>query len=198
MAEARRVGILGGTFDPPHIGHLVLGLNTFQELSLARVLLVVSHMPWQKLDARQITPAATRLELVRAAVAGHPGLEACDLEITLGGESSTVRTLEALREREPNLEPVLVLGADAAAGIPTWRRASQLAGLADLAVACRGGHADEAPNLSFWPKPVAWVSSPGIDISSSDIRELVRRGRRIDFLVPDAVAGLVDRLGLYR
>lgn len=197
MAELRRVGILGGTFDPPHIGHLVLGLNTFQELSLDRVLLVVSNIPWQKLDGRQITAAETRLELVRAAVEGHLGLEACDLEISLGGESSTVRTLEALRERAPDIKPVLVLGADAAAGIPTWRNAARLPDLADLAVAQRAGESEPQPDLSFWPKPVSWVTSPRLDIASSDIREMVRRGKRIDFLVPDRVLSLVSSRGLY-
>lgn len=197
MTGRERVGVLGGTFDPPHIGHLVLGLNALEELSLTRVLLVVSNISWQKVDARRVTPAHVRYHLVSAAVGGHPGLEASDLELRIGGESSTVNTLTVLRACQPEVDPVLILGADAAAGIPTWRNWERLADLADLAVGVRIGAAAEGV-LPFWPREVARIGLPRLDVSSSYLRDRVAQGRRIDFLVPSAVSVLVERLRLYR
>lgn len=193
--------MLGGTFDPPHIGHLVAAVNAFHALSLDRVLLVVSNIPWQKAGSRRITPAAQRLELVRAAVAGHAGLEASDLEIRLGGESSSVATLEQLHAERPGRELFLVVGVDAAAGLPTWRQAERLPELATLVVVDRprppgdGGAPAAAPP---WPGRCERVQIPLLDVSSTEIRRRVAAGEPVDFLVPDGVAQLLAERLLYR
>ena len=125
----RRLGIFGGTFDPPHVGHLVAANEVRHVLGLDVVLLVVANAPWQKVGSRGISDAQDRLAMVRAAVDGHDGLEASDIEITRGGPSYTADTLAALHEVEPDAELFCILGADAAAGFLTW---SQVRG---------GGHA---------------------------------------------------------
>ncbi|MPY92320.1 MAG: nicotinate (nicotinamide) nucleotide adenylyltransferase [Acidimicrobiia bacterium] len=194
MARGERLGVLGGTFDPPHIGHLVAAVNAFHALSLDRVLLVVSNIPWQKVGSRPITPARDRLDLVRAAVAGHPGLVASDLEVRLGGESSTVATLEYLRAERPDRELFLVLGADAAAGLPTWRRSERLPGLCTLVVVDRPGAGQGVP----WAGDVVRVAIPGLDISSTELRRRAAAGQPVDFLVPEGVALLMGERLLYR
>jgi len=195
MSGGERVGVFGGTFDPPHIGHFWAAVNTFEALSLHRVLLVVSNSPWQKVGRRQVSPAEHRLAMVAAGVEGHAGLEASDVEIRLGGESSSVRTLRRLRADRPDDELFLIVGADAAAGIPTWRESDQLPGLASLVIVERPG---SVVDDSFWRGTCIHVACHPIDVSSSDLRARVTSGRRIDFLVPDPVAQIVGRAGLYR
>ena len=128
-----RLGLLGGTFDPPHIGHLVAAINVRHALGLGRVLLVVANVPWQKVGSRSVSPAEDRLAMVEAAVAGIDGLEASDLEIRRGGPSYTIDTLVDLAEADPAGERFLILGADAAAGLDTWERGELLPDLATLA-----------------------------------------------------------------
>lgn len=186
--------MLGGTFDPPHIGHLVAAVNCLHALSLDRVLLVVSNIPWQKVRSRPITPVADRLDLVRAAVSGHPRLVASDLEVRLGGESSTVATLEHLGHEAPGADLHLIVGADAAAGLGTWKRAERLPSLATLVVVDRPGEAAELA----WPGTLVRVPIPLLDISSTDLRRRVAAGEPIDFLVPEGVALILAERLLYR
>jgi nicotinate-nucleotide adenylyltransferase len=190
-----RLGVFGGTFDPPHIGHFVAALNAFHAVSLDRVLLVVSNIPWQKAASRAITSAEHRLEMVRAGAAGHPRLVPSDLEVRRGGESSSVDTLEALRDEDPERRLFLIVGADAAAGLRTWRRWERLAGLATLVVVEREG---EARPPEDWTGPVERVRIPRLDVSSTDLRRRVAAGRPIDYLVPAGVASVVHRRLLYR
>src|SRR5690606_6100620 len=116
-----RIGVFGGTFDPPHIEHLLAAAEVRSVLGLDRVLLVVANRPWQKVGTRPITDAATRFAMVQAAVEGLGGLEASDLEIRRGGDSYTVDTLRELQEQDPDAALFVVVGADAEALIPTWR-----------------------------------------------------------------------------
>ncbi|MBV9255052.1 MAG: nicotinate-nicotinamide nucleotide adenylyltransferase, partial [Actinobacteria bacterium] len=117
-----KLGVLGGTFDPVHIGHLVAAVNARHTLDLDQVLLVVANVPWQKAGARVITPAPDRLAMVRAAVDDVDGLEASDLEIARGGESYTVDTLAELQRIHPGAELYLIVGADLVAELDTWER----------------------------------------------------------------------------
>jgi nicotinate-nucleotide adenylyltransferase len=183
----QRTGVFGGTFDPPHIGHLVTAMRVAEALDLDRVLLVVANEPWQKLGSRSITPAPVRLEMVRAAVEGVDVLEACDLEIRRGGHTYTVDTLAELRDAGPDDELVLILGSDAAAGLDTWDRPDQLRQLCRLAVV-------ERPGGFRWDA----VRVPQLEVSSTEIRERVARGRSIRFLVPDGAVALVEGHRLYR
>jgi nicotinate-nucleotide adenylyltransferase len=194
VAARQRIGVLGGTFDPIHVGHLVTGVNVRCELSLDRVLFVVAHDPWQKAD-RDVSPAADRLAMVAAAVAGHEGLEASAMEIERGGVSYTADTLSALRAEVPDAELFLILGQDQAANLRTWERLDEIRELATLVVVCR-------PGSSGGATPDGWrrvdVDVPMLEVSSSDLRARFADGRPLDWLVPDAVVRLANERGLYR
>jgi nicotinate-nucleotide adenylyltransferase len=190
-----RLGVFGGTFDPPHIGHFMVAVNSLHALSLDRVLLVVSNVPWQKADTRPITPAEDRLALVAAGLCGHAGVEASDLEIRLGGESSTVATLRHLRQLDPTGQIFLIVGADAAAGLHTWRRQEELPELATLVVVDRAGV--EGTRIP-WSGPLLRLTVPRLDISSSEVRRRIAAGEPVDYLVPPRVASLLGERLLYR
>jgi nicotinate-nucleotide adenylyltransferase len=190
----RRIGILGGTFDPPHIGHLVMGVQVRDALALDVVLFVVAHEPWQKVGERPVSPSADRLALVEAAVAELEGLEASDLEIRRGGPSYTADTLATLRAEEPDAELWVILGGDAAAGLPTWERGDEVAELAEIAVAARDGETGPPPPGWSWRT----VPMTRLDVSSTDLRQRVAEGRSIDVLVPPAVRSQIEARALYR
>lgn len=192
---SERLGIFGGTFDPPHIGHLVTAVNVRHDLALDRVLLVVNNVPWQKVGSRAISPAQDRLAMVEAAVADADGLEVSRLEIDAGGTSYTADTLGVLRTEEPERELFVILGADAAAGLLTWERADEVRDLATIVAVQRPGVAEVAP-LEGWRW--ARVDVPGLDVSSTDLRRRVRDGRPLRYLVADAVIDCIVARGLYR
>ena len=185
--------MLGGTFDPIHIGHLVTGVNVRHELALDVVLFVVANVPWQKAD-RDVTPAADRLAMVEAAVAGVEGLEACDVELARGGDSFTADTLATLGER-PGAELFLILGTDAAANLPTWERVAEVRARCTLVVVRRPGSEQLTP-------PAGWhhvqVEVPRLEVSSTDLRARFSDGRPLDWLVPEPVVRLATERGLYR
>jgi nicotinate-nucleotide adenylyltransferase len=190
----RRIGILGGTFDPPHIGHLVMAAQVRDALALDVVLMVIAHVPWQKVDDRPISPSADRLALMEAAVADLEGVEASDLEIRRGGPSYTADTLAELADEGPDDELWVILGADAAAGLPTWERGDEVAELAHIVVAAREGETGPAPPGWSWRT----VPMTRLDVSSTDLRQRVAEGRSIDVLVPPAVRREIEARGLYR
>jgi nicotinate-nucleotide adenylyltransferase len=197
MAEAagRRIGVLGGTFDPVHIGHLVAGADVRHALHLDVVLLVVAASPWQKTGTREITPAADRLALVEAAVDGVDGLEASSLEIDRGGPTYTADTLAALAGDGDEL--FLIVGADVANLLDTWVRPDEVQGRATLVVVGRpGSHADpSALRAGGWR--VEQVEIPAIEVSSSDVRSRLASGRPIDGLVPPLAVREIEKRGLY-
>ena len=123
-AKGRRIGVFGGTFDPPHIGHLVAAVDAQRELGLDVVLLVVANVPWQKVESREISPTEDRLALVRAAAEDTPFLQVSDIEIRRGGSSYTADTLAELRREEPDAELFVILGT----GAGTPRRRGRLRG----------------------------------------------------------------------
>jgi len=189
-----RTGVLGGTFDPPHIGHLLAAINVRHALELDEVLLVVANDPWQKRDSRPITPAADRLAMVRAATEGLDRVVASDVELRRGGPSYMVDTLAELGERDPSGERYLILGADAAAGLGTWHRADELPALATLVLVDR-------PGIPCPPPPAGWtlrrVEIPRVELSSTDLRERVADGRPLDLLVTPAVWSCIRDRRLY-
>ncbi len=189
-----RVGIFGGTFDPPHVGHLVTALNVKHELGLDRLLLVVAHRPWQKVGSRSITPAHHRFGMVSAAVESLDGLEASSIEIDRGGNSYTIDTLHELQALSDD-ELFVILGSDTAAGLDTWHRAEELKALAEIAVVARPGSEGLAA-------PAGWrsqiVSVPQFGISSSDVRSRVRDGRPLTYLLTVPVISYIRQNGLYR
>lgn len=190
----RRIGIFGGTFDPPHIGHLVAAIDAHQVLGLDVVLFMVANVPWQKVGSRLLSSATDRLALVEAALGGRPGLEASDLEIRRGGDSFTADTLVDLRAAEPDADLFVILGNDAAAGFATWERFGEVADLAHLVVVDRPGTPTPMDDGFDWTR----VDIPELEISSTELRQRVAEGRSIDYLTPPGVVALIGERGLYR
>lgn len=193
-ARPRRIGVFGGTFDPPHVGHLVTAVNVGHLLELDLVLLVVAGSPWQKEGTRAITPAADRLAMVAAAVEGVARLEVSSIEVDRPGPSYTVDTLDALAAVYPGAEFYTVMGADAAALLPTWERYNEVLRRTRVVVVDRPGAPSDLPPLTDW----IHVQVPHLDVSSTDLRARVVDGRPLDFLVPDAVRRVIVERGLYR
>lgn len=189
-----RIGVLGGTFDPPHFGHLAVALEVRHRLHLPMVLLVVANDPWQKSAVQPVTPASIRLEMVRAAVEDLDGLEASSVEIDRGGESYMADTLGELHRRHRGAELMLVVGSDAAGGLDTWKRAADIRELATLVVVDRAGRRGGRPPQR-WPHVV--VECPALDITSRDVRARFADGRPTQALVPAGVGELVRSRGLY-
>ena len=135
-----RIGILGGTFNPPHLGHLELARHARDELGLAEVWLVPARLAPHKAGARDQDPGPEhRLAMCRLAVAGEPRLSVSEIELEREGPSYTVDTLISIHDQHPDVQPTLILGADVAATLPSWQRPAELLELADLAVALRPG-----------------------------------------------------------
>lgn len=186
--------MFGGTFDPPHVGHLVTAVNVRYELGLDRVLLEVANRPWQKEGTRRLSPAEDRFALVSAAVEGVPGIEASRMEIDRGGVSYTADTLAELGRRQPEAELYTILGSDAAAGLLTWDRYEEVAERSRLVVVERPGSAVVLPSEVSWIRVVV----PHLEVSSTDLRARVADGRPLDYLVPEDVLVEIRRRGLYR
>jgi nicotinate-nucleotide adenylyltransferase len=195
-----RVGLLGGTFNPPHIGHLVCAQQALDQLDLERVLLVPVHEPPHK-RAEADPGVDHRVELCRRAVEGEEGLEVSLVDAEIPGPSYTVGTLRRLHERCPGDDLTFLVGGDMALSLPAWREPEAILELAELGVAEREGvrRADIAERLSgLGGDRVRFFDMPRLDISSSLIRRMVAAGRPIRHLVPDGVATYIEEVGLYR
>jgi len=193
----RRIGVFGGTFDPPHLGHLVLAEWAWARLRRDRVLLVPAGAPPHKLG-RRLSEPAHRLAMTRLAVRGNPALAVADLEARRAGPSFTVDTLGTLRARYPGARLFLLMGADSLADFPTWREPERIARLATLVVAARPRPG--AARRARLPRGarVVHLDNPLVDISSSALRARARARRPLRYLVPDAVAAYIERQRLYR
>jgi nicotinate-nucleotide adenylyltransferase len=197
-----RVGLLGGTFNPPHVGHMLCAQEALSALELDRVLLVPVHTPPHK--QLQADPGPdVRLELCRLAVGDARGIEVSELEIERPGRSYTVDTLRALHDARPEDDLTFIAGADQACGLPGWREPAALLELAELAVAEREATRRDDVREALYGLPgaerrVRFFSMPRIDVSSSLIRRRVADGRPIRWLVPDAVAHAIAERGLYQ
>ncbi len=189
-----RLGILGGTFDPPHHGHLIAAADALRELRLDRMLLVPSAQPPHKLG-RVRAPAALRLEMARAAVAGDERFEVEDLELRRSGPSYTVDTLRELHARAPAVELFFLIGADNLAELPGWREPGEIARLARIAVMSREGEGGGPGPLPFGAAAVAVTR---VDVSATEVRRRVAAGESIRYLVPESVRLLIERERLYR
>ena len=187
-----RIGVLGGTFDPVHVGHLVAAGDARWALHLDRVLLVVAGDPWQK-RGQVAASARDRLALAEAAVADADGIEASAVEVDRTGPSVTADTLEELAA--PGREFFLLLGADAVANMPTWRRLDETRGLATVVVIERAGDAHAEPPGGGWR--YERLSIPRLDVSSSDLRRRLAAGRPVDGLLPVPVIQEIRARGLY-
>jgi nicotinate-nucleotide adenylyltransferase len=200
MGVATRVGLLGGTFNPPHIGHLICASQALGALELDRVLLVPVHEPPHK--GIECDPGVEhRVELCRLATNGDDRLDVSRVDADVPGRSYTVDTLSRLHDRCPGAQLTFIVGGDMALSLPTWREPAAILALAELGVAEREGlrRADIAERLSSLDAGnVRFFDMPRIDVSSSLVRGLVAAGRSVRYLVPDAVADYIERAGLYR
>lgn len=195
---------MGGTFDPPHVGHVAAAHAAQRALGLDRLLLVVANDPWQKSATRTITPAEQRFAMAQALSASLPGVEASRMEIDRGGPSYSVMTAEALlaeaaAEGRTRPDLFLVVGADLLADLDTWERADDLRQLVTVAVVDRppvGAAADRSRQAPpGWR--VQWVDGPLVDVSSSAVREVLEQGGRADDVVPAEVLRCIRRHNLY-
>ena len=192
-AAAARIGLFGGTFDPPHVGHLVTAVNVRHALRLDTVILMVANIPWQKQGERAITPAVDRLAMVDAAVADVPGLAAGRLEIDAGGPSYTADTLAMLARQIAGAELFTIVGDDAAAGLHTWERFEEVIAQSSLVVVDRPGEAVQLADDVPW----IHVEVPHLEVSSTDLRARFNDGRPLDYLLTDPVLNVIERRGLY-
>ncbi len=213
------IGVLGGTFDPVHEGHLAAGRAVRAAFSLDRVLLVPSALPPHKTRG-PFAPAEDRLRMVEIAVSGSPGLEASGVEIDRGGVSYTIETLRALRRGAAGSPPVFVLGFDALLDLPSWREPESLVAEFDLVAVARPGASLDVPRLAPWvlrrlvpcaggapPRPLApplgaggrifVLPIPPVPISSSEVRARAARGESLEGLVPPGVARYIHSRKLY-
>lgn len=188
-----RFGVFGGTFDPPHVGHLALAEWAAERLRLDRVLFVPAGSPPHKRGARLSSPKA-RLAMTRLAVRGNRRFAVSTLEVASPGPSYTVETLRRLRERRPGARWFLLIGADSLDEFHTWLEPETILSLATLAVAARPG----APSPRRGGRRVVWLENPVLEVSSTLIRARARDGRSLRYLVPEGVARYVARHRLYR
>lgn len=195
-----RLGLYGGTFDPIHLGHLILAEQCREACRLDRVWLIATGSPPHKPDGR--TPVGHRLEMVRIAIAGHPAFAASDIEAKRPGPHYSVETLEAIRRDRPDDELFFLIGADSLADLPSWRAPERIAQLATIVVVNRPGLEEIDPTRfpDFGPgtHPLAWVSIPPVGIASSDLRRRMAEGRSVRYQIPRGVEAYIEAHGLYR
>ena len=189
----RRVGLFGGTFDPPHVGHLVTAVNVRHALELDVVILMVANVPWQKEGSREITPACDRLAMVEAAVRNVPGLVPGRHEIDHGGPSYTADTLAILAADDPDAQFFTIIGDDAAAGLRTWTRWKEVVDRSRLVVVDRPGEPVELDDDIDWIR----VEVPRLEVSSTDLRARFTDGRPLDYLITPPVLDVIRSRGLY-
>jgi nicotinate-nucleotide adenylyltransferase len=196
-----RIGILGGVFNPPHVGHLVCAQEAYEQLGLDTVLFVpVGEAPHRAIE--DDPGRAARAELCERAVAGDDRFSLSRIEVDRAGPSYTVETLRALEAKSPGDSLILILGADQARTLPGWHEPEEVLRRALVAVAARDGTSREevrraVAGLSGADR-LGFFDMQRIDVSSTSVRERARRGRSLRYLVPDPVARLIEDRGLYR
>ncbi len=185
-----RLGLFGGTFDPPHIGHLLVAQDVVEHLALDRLLFIPAGFPPHK-TGKVISPAPLRVEMVQALTSGSEVFRVSEVELSRVGPSYSVDTLRYFKDLHPDADIFFILGADQAAAFDTWQSPDEVASLATLVVMAREGL--EVPQGTFTAVPVTRV-----DISATDIRDRIRDGRTIQYLVPDSVRQIIEKHRLYR
>lgn len=190
------VGLFGGSFNPPHLGHLVVAETMREQFGLDVVWWIPAPHPPHKPDAGLAAPRH-RLEMTRRAVAGNPGFAVSEIEIERAGPSYTIDTIRALQADHLDHQFSLMLGGDTLNDFPTWRAPEEIAARVPLLVYHRPGAVMAAPAAGLETE-VRFAVAPLIDISGTDIRARVHAGHSIRYLVPDAVRAYIAEHGLYR
>jgi nicotinate-nucleotide adenylyltransferase len=200
----RRIGLFGGTFDPPHVGHITAALAAMRELELDSVLMLVANDPWQKTDKNKDAPKigvsivstpVERFEMLKKSLDGHDDLIADDMEIIRGGRTYTIDTVSELSNSYPESEFFLIIGADVAKDFGSWHEPQEISKKVNVVVLTRPGvdrtEIDEEWDFSF-------LDIPLIDISANEIRLRVSMGESIEGMVSDSVEEYILSAGLYR
>ncbi len=189
----RRIGVMGGTFDPVHNGHLVAASEVAQHFSLDEVVFVPTGMPYQKQDA---SPSEHRYLMTVIATASNPSFTVSRVDIDRNGPTYTIDTLREVREAHPHADLFFISGADAVAQILDWKDADELFGLAHFVAVSRPGHRLSVSGLP--EHGVSLLEVPALAISSTDCRSRVNRGFPVWYLVPDGVVQYISKHHLYR
>lgn len=188
-----RIGVLGGTFDPVHLGHLAVASEVRDAARLERVIFVPAGDPWQK---QCFASAEDRVAMVRLAVGDTPHLEISLVDVERHGPTYTIDTLADVQKAHPSAELWFILGSDAARGVPTWHRSQELLDSAHFLVVSRPG--DAPPQVPEGMRSLELVDIPSVNVSSTQCRQIIREGKPLDGLVPDAVGKYIEEHGLYR
>jgi nicotinate-nucleotide adenylyltransferase len=195
-----RLGLFGGTFDPIHLGHLILAEQCREACELERVWFVVAGAPPHKPGER--TPVAHRLEMARIAIAGHQAFEVSEIEAHRPGPHYSAETLETVKHERPGDDLFFLIGTDSLADLPSWREPERIARLATIVVVNRPGIVPVAPSPlpDFGPgsKPLLTVTIPPIGIASHDIRSRIAVGKSVRYMIPRGVEAYIGAHGLYR
>ncbi len=187
-----RIGVFGGTFDPPHIAHLIVASDMFARLDLDEVVFVPAGDPWQKAS---LATAEQRFSMVHQAIDGDDRFRASRVDIDRDGPTYMVDTLTDIQAQHPNAELYCIVGSDVLALMHTWHEAERLAELATFVCAVRPGHSPNQPALKSLT--VDFIEVPLIDVSSTDVRQRVSEGEPIRYIVPNAVADYIAAHNLY-
>jgi nicotinate-nucleotide adenylyltransferase len=187
-AVAQKTGLFGGSFDPIHVGHLILAREAREQLGLDRVIFIPAGISPHKLD-REPAPAELRLAMVRAAVAGEPGFEVEDCELRREGPSYTIATVRTMRERYPDDAFFYFIGEDNVAKLDTWFEIEELRRLVRFVVLARAVGGSSGGFLRVCRQ---------IEVSSTEVRNRVARGESIRYLLPEEACEIISRSGLYR
>ena len=191
-----KIGILGGTFDPIHLGHLIIAEQARDQYGLDRVLLIPSgHSYFKDNRAQKVLPALTRLEMTRKAVSDYPPFEVSDIEVLRSGNTYTYETLEELADLHPEAELYFIVGADTVCSMSTWREPARIFAACTVLAAMREDQVD--PENRFHAR-IRTISIPNIGISSTQIRERAGNGKSIHYLVPNALESYIIENGIYK
>ena len=205
-AKSEKIGILGGTFDPIHLGHLIIAEQARDQYGLDRVLLIPSgHSYFKDNRSRKVQPAQTRLEMTRIAARDHAPFEVSDIEVNRPGNTYSFETLEQLRELYPSSELYFIVGADTVCSMRTWRAPERIFAACTILAAIREDQVDpeqlrkesEALARDYGAR-ILPVEIPNIGISSTDIRERAAAGKSIHYLVPSALESYIIKNGIYK
>ena len=196
MHKYIKLGVFGGSFDPPHKAHLELVKLVVEKLELDHVLVTVANDPWQKSVIRQVTDSSHRLEMTRLLFSGYSDATVTDIEFQLGGESNTSETLRALRSNNQDAEFYLLLGYDTAIGIETWRNPDLVLNQSQVVIVERPGFTEiELPSIL---SSAIRIKGLDLDISSENIRSLLKNEETIADAIPQGIRNYIAKHGLYR
>jgi len=186
-----KIGILGGTFNPIHLGHLILAEEVRQKIGLTKVIFVPANLPPHKND--EIIPAHHRLKMVKLAISGNPHFSVSDIEIKRGGRSYTIDTIKEFKKIYSSEELHFIIGSDLFKYLNEWKDLREITTLVKFIVATRPGF-----SLENLPDYMTTIDIRAVDISAYEIRQCIRQNRSFRYLVPEAVRNYIIRKGLYR